>query len=172
MINKEKDMVENGNYVQIQYTGTYDNGEIFDTNVGFEPLEFMVGSSAIINGLDMGVLGMKENEIKDLTVMPEEGYGEHSEEFVITVPKQDMNADFEPEIGLMLSIQMENENVVPARITEIKGDDVILDLNHPLAGKTLHFNIKVIAINNKPQLNQGCSSCNGGSCGDDGCSGN
>jgi peptidylprolyl isomerase len=165
-------MVEHGNYVQIQYTGTYDNGEIFDTNVGFEPLEFLVGSAAIINGLDKGVLGMKENEIKDITVMPEEGYGEHSEEFVITVPKQDMNADFEPEIGMMLSIQMENENVVPARIAEIRGSDVILDLNHPLAGKTLHFNIKVIAINNEPQLNQGCSSCNGGSCGAGDCSGN
>ncbi len=164
-------MVENGNYVQIQYTGTYDNGEIFDTNVGFEPLEFLVGSGTIINGLERGVMGMKEDEIKDITVLPEEGYGEYNNEFVVTVQKNDMNADFEPEIGMILSIQMENENIVPGRITGINDNEVVLDLNHPLAGKTLHFNIKVLAINDEPQLDQGCSSCHGGSCGD-GCSGN
>jgi peptidylprolyl isomerase len=162
-------MVENGNYIQIQYTGTYDNGEIFDTNVGFEPLEFLVGSGSIINGLDKGVLGMEENETRDIMVMPEEGYGECNEEFIVTVPKEDMKANFEPEIGMILSIQMENENLVPARVTDINGNDVILDLNHPLAGKMLHFNVKIIAINNEPQLDQGCSSCSDGSCGDGGC---
>jgi peptidylprolyl isomerase len=163
-------MVENGNYIQIQYTGTFDNGEIFDTNVGLRPLEFQVGSGTIINGLDQGVLGMKENDVKDIIVLPEEGYGVFDETFILTVRKEDLQANFEPEVGMILSIQMENESLVPARVIDIKGDDIILDLNHPLAGKTLHFTIKIIAINNEPQFDQSCSSCSDDSCSSGGCS--
>lgn len=162
-------MVENGKFVQIEYTGTFDNGEIFDSNVGMDPLEFQVGSGSIINGLDRGLIGMVSDEEKEITVSPEDAYGDYNDEFVLTVPLSEMRANFEPEPGMVISIQMENGNLIPARVTDISGDSVILDLNHPLAGKTLHFKVKVVDITDNAQLDSGCASCSDDSCGEGGC---
>jgi peptidylprolyl isomerase len=166
---KENLMVENGKFVQIQYTGTFDNGEIFDSNVGQEPLEFEVGSGAIISGLSNGVIGMKLDDAKDITILPADAYGDYNDAFILNVPLPEMQANFDPEPGMMISIQMENGSLVPARITDVSGDNVRLDLNHPLAGKTLHFNVKILAINDEAQLPDGCSDCSSGSCSDDSC---
>jgi FKBP-type peptidyl-prolyl cis-trans isomerase 2 len=163
-------MVENGKFVQIQYTGTFSNGEIFDSNVGLDPLEFQVGSGSIISGLDKGVIGMKIDDEKEITVDPEEGYGDYNDSFVLTVPLNEMKSNFDPEPGMIISIQMENGNLIPARITSVNGDDVILDLNHPLAGKTLHFKVKILAVNAEAQLESSCGCCSDDSCTDDGCS--
>ncbi len=163
-------MVENGKYVQIQYTGTFDSGEIFDSNVGSDALEFQVGSGSIINGLDQGVIGMKLEDEKDIMVKPEEGYGDYNKAFVLTVPLDEMKRNFDPEPGMVISIQMENGNLVPARITEVNDESVILDLNHPLAGKTLHFKVKILAINDVAQMEDGCDCCADDSCSDGKCS--
>ena len=162
-------MVENGKFVQIEYTGSFDNGDIFDSNVGQGPLEFEVGSSSIIAGLDKGVIGLKINDEKDIIVKPEDGYGDYNEDFVLSVPLGEMQANFNPEPGMIISIQMENGSLVPARITEINDDTVRLDLNHPRAGKTLHFKIKILAINDEAQLPDSCSCCSNDSCSDDNC---
>ena len=163
-------MVANGKFVQIEYTGTFDNGEIFDSNVGQGPLEFEVGTGAIISGLDRGVVGLNIDDEKNIVVSPEDGYGDYNDAFVLTVPLSEMQANFEPEPGMIISIQMENGHLVPARITEINDNNVMLDLNHPLAGKTLHFKIKVLAINDEAQLQDNCSCCSSDSCSDDNCS--
>jgi peptidylprolyl isomerase len=162
-------MVEKGKYVQIQYTGMFDNGEIFDSNVGQEALEFLVGSGSVINGLDQGVVGMKIEDEKDITVKPEEGYGDYNDAFILTLPLAEMKTNFNPEPGMIISIQMENGGLIPARITEVNDADVILDLNHPLAGKTLHFKVKIVAINDAAQMEDRCGSCSDGSCSDDSC---
>ncbi|HOT43371.1 MAG TPA: peptidylprolyl isomerase [Spirochaetota bacterium] len=162
-------MVEEGKFVQIQYTGTFDNGEIFDSNVGLEPLEFQIGSGAIIAGLDRGIMGMKIDDEKNITIKPEHGYGDYNNDFVLTVPLAEMQSNFNPEPGMVLSIQMENGSLIPARITEVNGETVTLDLNHPLAGKTLHFAVKILAINDEAQLESGCGCCSDGSCSDDSC---
>ncbi|HNW28783.1 MAG TPA: peptidylprolyl isomerase [Spirochaetota bacterium] len=162
-------MVEEGKFVQIQYTGTFDNGEIFDSNVGLEPLEFQVGSGAIIAGLDRGIMGMKIDDEKNITIKPEDGYGDYNNDFVLTVPLAEMQSNFNPEPGMVISIQMENGSLIPARITEVNGETVILDLNHPMAGKTLHFAVKILAINDEAQLESGCDCCSDGSCSDDSC---
>ena len=162
-------MVETGKFIQIQYAGTYDSGEIFDSNIGLDPLEFQVGSESIINGLDQGVIGMNIDDEKDITVKPEEGYGDYNDAFVLTVPLAEMRANFDPEPGMVISIQMENGSLIPARITEVGEENVLLDLNHPLAGKPLHFKVKILAINNEPQLDSSCRSCSDDSCGHDNC---
>ncbi len=162
-------MVEEGKFVQLQYTGTFDNGEVFDSNVGLEPLEFQVGSGSIIVGLDHGIMGMKIEDEKNITVKPEDGYGDYNNEFVLNVPLAEMQSNFNPEPGMVISIQMENGSLIPARITEVNGETVILDLNHPLAGKTLHFAVKILAVNNEAQLDSGCSCCSDDSCSDDSC---
>ncbi len=162
-------MVQIGKFVQIEYTGTFDNGEVFDSNVEMDPLEFEVGSGSIINGLDQGLIGMANDEEREITISPDKGYGDYNEEFVLNVPLSEMRANFEPEPGMVISIQMENGNMIPARITDISDDNVTLDLNHPLAGKTLHFKVKVLAINDEAQLEGSCSSCSDDSCSGDGC---
>jgi peptidylprolyl isomerase len=163
-------MVEKGKYVQIQYTGTFDSGEIFDSNVGQDALEFQVGSGSIINGLDQGVMGMKIEDEKDITVKPEEGYGDYNDAFILTIPLAEMKTNFDPEPEMIISIQMENGSLVPARITEVNDESVILDLNHPLAGKTLHFKVKILAINDIAQMEDRCGSCSDDSCSDEKCS--
>lgn len=162
-------MVENGKFVQIEYTGTFDNGEIFDSNVGMDPLEFQVGSGSIINGLDNGIVGLKIDDEKDITVQPADGYGDYNDAFVLTVPVSEMKSNFNPEPGMIISIQMEDGQLVPARITSVDAENVIMDLNHPLAGKTLHFKVKIIAINDEAQQPDACGGCSSSSC-DDGCS--
>lgn len=163
-------VVEDGKFVQIQYTGTFENGEVFDSNVGHEPLEFQVGSGSIIVGLDRAVVGMNIEDEKKITIKPEDAYGDYNNEFVLTVPLAEMQSNFNPEPGMVISIQMENGNLIPARITEVSGETVILDLNHPLAGKTLNFAVKILAINDEAQLDSGCSCCEDDSCSNDGCS--
>ena len=162
-------MIEEGKFVQIEYTGTFDNGDVFDSNIGQDPLEFQIGSGTIIGGLDHAVQGMAVNDEKDITVSPADGYGDYNNDFVITVPLQEMKANFNPEPGMVISVQMENGHLIPARITAVNGEDVILDLNHPLAGKTLHFKVKILAVNDEAQLSDGCDCCSDGSCSDGSC---
>lgn len=163
-------MVENGKYIQIQYTGTFDNGEVFDTNVNLDPLEFLVGSGNIISGIEKGVMGMNINDEKDLIIKPEDGYGDYNDAFVLNVPLHEMQSNFNPEPGMIISIQMDDGNLAPARITDVTNDSATLDLNHPLAGKILHFSIKILAVNEEPQMDQKCSCCSEETCEDDDCS--
>ncbi len=155
-----------GKYVQIYYTGTFDNGDVFDTTAGKTPLEFQVGTGKMMPGLDNAVVGMKIDEEKDIVLQPDEAYGQYDESRKQAVPKTNFPEDLTPEIGMPIAVQTANGQHIPARIVEIGDDDVTLDLNHPLAGKVLHFNLKIIAINDEPQLQQGCD-CD---CSDDGCS--
>ena len=145
-------MIANGKFVQIEYTGTFDNGEIFDSNVGRQPLEFQIGSGMIITGLEKAIQGMEVNDVKDITILPEDAYGEYNLDYVITVPRDDVEQNFHPEEGMIISIQLESGQLIPARITAVNPDNVTLDLNHPLAGKTLHFNVKLIAVNDDQQI--------------------
>lgn len=161
-------MIANGKFVQIEYTGTFDNGEIFDSNVGRQPLEFQIGSGMIITGLEKAIQGMEINDVKDITILPEDAYGDYNLDYVITVPRDDVEQNFHPEEGMIISIQLESGQLIPARITAVNPDNVTLDLNHPLAGKTLHFNVKLIAVNDDQQLDD-CGSCASDSCGDGGC---
>jgi FKBP-type peptidyl-prolyl cis-trans isomerase SlyD len=112
---------------------------------------------------------MKVDEEKEVNVSPDEGYGDYNNDFLLTVPLKEMQGNFNPEPGMVISVQMENGQLIPARITAVQGEDVLLDLNHPLAGKNLHFKVKVLAINDEAQLDSGCSSCSSDSCSDDNC---
>ncbi len=155
---------ENGHFVSVHYTGRLENGEIFDSSEGREPLQFQLGSGAIIKGFNDAVIGMSVGEEKEITIPPEEAYGYRDEELVRPVPKAMFGADLVPEVGMVIGVQMENGARVPATITEVTEDSVTLDMNPPLAGKTLKFNIKLMEISEQPpQPAGGCASC-GSSC--------
>ena len=158
-------MVEEGKYVQIHYTGTFDDGEIFDSSINGTPLEFRAGSGMVIPGMDAAVIGMKIEEEKDFNIPPEEAYGEYDENIVYTLPLDDVKSKLNPEVGMTIGIQSENGQHIPALITSVDDESVVIDLNHPLAGKALNFSIKVVAINDEPQLQHDCSGCSG--CSDD-----
>ena len=163
-------MVKKDDFVQVHYTGTLDSGEIFDSSLQREPLEFQVGSGMVIPGFDNAVMGMSIDEEKDIIINPEEAYGSYDETAIYNFPKKDFNADFDPEIGLMVGLTREDGMQIPARIVDINDEDIVFDCNHPLAGKTLHFNIKLIEVNDSPKRGPGpdCQGCSGGNC-SDGC---
>lgn len=161
-------MIHEGQFAAIHYTGTLDDGQTFDSSFGGQPFEFQVGSGAVISGLDKAVVGMKVDEEKDVSIEPHEAYGEYDDSLIHTVPKDEMKANFEPTEGMAISVMLESGARVPAFIKEITDSDIIIDLNHPLAGKTLHFHIKIVDINDESKYggdcSSGCESCGPGCC--------
>lgn len=142
--------VENGSYVKVHYTGKYDSGEVFDSSSGCHPIEVRVGSNEVIAGFESALLGMAVQEKKSFTLQPAQAYGERNNDLQQTFNLSDFPEDFKPEIGQVLILQDSNSGQFPAVVKEIATESVILDLNHPLAGHTLNFEIEVMEINDQP----------------------
>ncbi len=139
--------IKKGNKIKIEYTGTLDDGKVFDSSEKHgQPLELEVGSGKIIPGLDKALIGMKKDEEKEITVKPEEAYGERNEQFIKKIPRKQVPADQEPKPGMVLGLKSPDGRQFPAIITKVDDEELTIDLNHPLAGKTLNFKIKVVDI--------------------------
>ncbi|MGQ9842220.1 MAG: FKBP-type peptidyl-prolyl cis-trans isomerase [Spirochaetota bacterium] len=160
-------MVTEGKYVAIHYTGKFDDGQVFDSSLDGAPFEFQAGAGMVIPGLDRAVLGMKLDEEKDIVIVPKEGYGDYDDNLLYAFPLEEVQQQFKPEIGMTIGLQMDNGAQIPAVVKEITDDEVVVDMNHPLAGKTLHFHVKVVNISDEPEYSGGCDACGGYS---DGCS--
>jgi len=146
MTNKEAG-VKKGDKVRVDYTGTFDDGTVFDASEKQgQPLEFEVGSGQVIKGFDDAVVGMKKGEEKKIVIPAKEAYGEVRAELHKKVPRQQLPQDQEPKVGMILAVGLPNGQQFPARIVAVTKDDVTIDLNHPLAGKRLHFKIKVVNV--------------------------
>lgn len=138
-------MISTGKKVAFAYTLTVDN-EIVDSSEGRDPLNYVQGSGQIIPGLDRQMEGLKIGEEKTITVLPEEGYGQVNPEALKEVPKKMLPQGLEPHVGMYLQLQGPNGQSLPVKVSEVKNESVILDLNHPLAGKTLNFQVKIVSI--------------------------
>lgn len=139
--------VKTGDKVKIEYTGTLEDGTIFDSSADHgNPLEFEVGSGQVIKGFDDAILGMKEGEEKQFSITPADAYGEHDPTLVQKVPREIFPQDAELVPGLLFEAGLPTGEKVPATITEVQEEIVSVDLNHPLAGKKLNFKIKVSVI--------------------------
>ena len=139
--------VKTGDKVKIEYTGTLEDGTIFDSSADHgTPLEFEVGSGQVIKGFDDAILGMKEGEEKQFSIEPADAYGEHDPTLVQKVPREIFPQDAELVPGLLFEAGLPTGEKVPATITEVQEGIVSVDLNHPLAGKKLNFKIKVSVI--------------------------
>jgi FKBP-type peptidyl-prolyl cis-trans isomerase SlyD len=136
--------VSSGEKVSIEYTLTLDNKEVVDTNVGKEPLRFEQGSHQIIRGLEAAIEGMKVGESRKVTIKPEDAYGPVVKEAVIEVNKEKLPPDAF-KVGAQVKAHGPDRTLV-GLVTEIKGDKATVDFNHPMAGKTLFFDVKVLAI--------------------------
>jgi FKBP-type peptidyl-prolyl cis-trans isomerase SlyD len=141
--------ISSGKKVSIEYTLTLENKEVADTNVGREPLTFEQGSHQIIPGLEKAIEGMKAGESRKVTIKPEDAYGPVVKEAIIEVNKVRM-----PQNSWKVDGQVQakgpGEQVLVGRVTEIKGDKAVVDFNHPMAGKTLFFDVKVLTIEKVP----------------------
>lgn len=167
--------VENGNFVQVHYTGTFDDGTVFDSSEGKDPLEVLAGNGMLIKGFDEALIGMTDGEKKEITIESKDAYGDPNEMLVQKVPRKELSDEVTPEVGMVLGVKAPNGQVFPATITEVSDEEITLDANHPLAGKTLHFKLELVAHREPteedmakfaaPHNHDGCG-CGDGSCGD------
>jgi FKBP-type peptidyl-prolyl cis-trans isomerase SlyD len=137
--------VSSGKKVSIEYTLTLENKEVADTNVGKEPLRFEQGSHKIIRGLEAAIEGMKEGESRKVTIKPEDAYGPVVKEAVFEVSKDRLPPDAW-KVNAQVTATSPGEKVHVGRVIELKGDKAVVDFNHPMAGKTLFFDVKVLAV--------------------------
>jgi len=137
--------VQDGQVVSLVYTLQVD-GEVIDSSEESEPLQFIQGEGHIIPGLEGGLYEMGIGESKNLVIAPKDAYGELNEEAFIEVPKDQFPDSIPLELGTELQVRDPEGDVMEARIDNIEEGSVRLDFNHPLAGKVLHFDVKVIAL--------------------------
>ena len=139
--------VKDGDTVKVHYTGTLEDGTVFDTSREREPLEFTLGQGQLIAGFENAVLGMAVGDIKTVTFPPEEAYGEVREELIIKMAREQFPEDMELQTGQKLQLQSTDGQTFVATVLEITDSEVTVDANHPLAGKDLTFEIEVVEIN-------------------------
>ena len=138
---------KNGDKVKVHYTGRLDNDNVFDSSRERDPLEFQLGSGQLIPGFEEAVLGMDTGETKTFKIQANQAYGEHREELVQQVPRQQFPTDMEVKIGQRFQInQQEGEQPMVVTVTEVSDTSVTIDANHPLAGEDLTFDIELVEI--------------------------
>jgi len=135
-----------GDTVRISYTGTLNDGTVFDSSEGRDPLEFTIGSGQIIPGLDTAMPGMAVGEKKRVEIGVMQAYGPAHADRVIEVPLDQLPADIPREVGITLAMQGEDGQQMPVRVTAVSDTKITLDANHPLAGQDLVFDIELVAI--------------------------
>lgn len=140
------EIVQEKSNVSVHYTGTLETGEVFDSSRERDPLSFTVGEGQMIPGFENAVKGMKLNETKKITIAPEEAYGEAKPEMIQTIGKDQLPPDMEVQVGQQLASQMPDGQQIVVTVTDVKENEITIDANHPLAGKTLNFDIEVVKI--------------------------
>ncbi len=140
-------LAKNGDTVTVHFTGKLENGKIFDTTKGGKPLEFVIGSGNMMPGFEKGVLGMQVGDTKTITVEPGDGYGKRHDELLLSVKKGDLNKDVNPAVGQAVQLKKpEGDSSFTAFVAEVNEETITLDANHPLAGRTLTFDVELVAI--------------------------
>ncbi|MDM7933997.1 MAG: peptidylprolyl isomerase [Methanothrix sp.] len=135
-----------GDTVRVHYSGQLDNGFLFDSSEGSEPLELELGSGRFIPGFEEAIVGMTPGETRTVTVPPEKGYGRYREDRVLKIDKNDLPEEISPVEGMTLEICAPNGVMIPVLVTEVSGSTVTLDANHPLSEQTLTFKIRLVEI--------------------------
>ena len=135
-----------GDKVKVNYTGKLEDGSVFDTSEGREPLEFTVGEGSLIPDFETAVEGMEIGDEKTVEIDAEKAYGPYREEGILEVPITEFPEHIKPEVGLQLQITQPDGQAAVVMISEVAEDKVTLDANHPLAGKDLTFTISLVEI--------------------------
>jgi len=134
--------VKKGDRIEIEYTGKMKDGTVFESSV----VEFVVGKGEVVDGLDRAVENMVVDEEKSIMLEPDEAFGERRDEFVIEFPRDKIPEGMEIEEGMIVELNDAYGNRIPGLVKEIRGDSLKIDLNHPLAGECLTFDVRVKSI--------------------------
>ncbi|NIR33214.1 MAG: peptidylprolyl isomerase [Desulfuromonadales bacterium] len=133
-----------GDSVKVNYTGKLDDGTVFDSSEGKDPLEFTIGSGQVIPGFENAVDGMEVGDSKTVTLSSEDAYGPRRDEMVLQVERERLPDEIDPQVGQQLQVGSSEDQTMIVQITEVTDDSVTLDANHPLAGKDLTFEIELV----------------------------
>jgi peptidylprolyl isomerase len=140
-----------GNIVQVYYTGRLEDGTIFDAASQEAPVELTLGVSHTISGFEQAVVGMRVGEHKTVFIPAEQAYGMHRPEMVLTMPLQNLPGHIQSEVRQQLQIQREGEPAIGVIVVGVTDIHVLLDANHPLAGRDLTFDLSLAAVVGGPQ---------------------
>lgn len=138
--------VKKGDTISVHYRGTLEDGTLFDASEGREPLQFEVGGGMVIEGFDSGVLGMAIGEKKTVKIPFDKAYGPQQESLFMEFPVENLPEDLEPEIGMVLNMTNDDGEDLQVRVVEVKDDFIVIDANHPLAGKDLIFELDLVSV--------------------------
>ncbi len=135
-----------GDTVRVHYSGFLDDGTVFDSSLDREPFEFTLGQGMVIPGFEDAVVGMDVGETKTVNIPSERAYGPYRDELLVSVERSQVPPNIEPDLGMELQIRTPEGTVTNVTITEMDEESITLDANHPLAGKDLIFEIKLVEI--------------------------
>ena len=139
--------VKQNDAVKVHYTGKLEDGQVFDSSVERgEPIEFTLGQGQLIPGFEDGLIGMEVNEKKTINIPKEEAYGEPKPELIQEVQKDQLPEELKPEVGMPLVSKAPDGREINLVVTEVKDETIVVDANHPLAGKDLIFDLEVVEI--------------------------
>jgi FKBP-type peptidyl-prolyl cis-trans isomerase SlyD len=138
--------------VTLDYTLRLDDGQVIETTTGQKALEFLQGAGQLIPGLEQSLYGMAVGDEKEVEIAPADAYGEQDPDAFQLVPRDIIPADIELIQGMGLHLRDQSENVIEAYVADIRPDAVLFDFNHPLAGETLYFQVKISAL--RPATNE------------------
>ena len=137
---------KNGDIVEVHYTGTLENGTVFDTSEGRDPLKFTLGAGQMIPGFEQAVLGMKIGELKNVTIPADDAYGPYDEDLLIVINREDLSPDLDPYVGQQLQGPLPGGGTGVGTVTNVTDTTIIVDFNHFLAGEDLTFEIELMSI--------------------------
>jgi FKBP-type peptidyl-prolyl cis-trans isomerase 2 len=135
-----------GNTVKVHYKCKLEDGTIFDSSEDRDPLEVKLGAHAVIPGLEKGLIGMEAGDKKVITIASEDAFGSRRDEMIIEVNKSDFPEHITPKVGLQLQMQRADGKDLPVTIAKIGPEKITLDGNHPLAGKTVIFEVEMLEV--------------------------
>ena len=135
-----------GDTVKVHYTGKLEDGTVFDSSVEREPLAFQLGAGQIIPGFEKAVEGMEPGQKTETVIPAAEAYGPRQEEAMVTVPRDQLPPDLEPQVGQQLQMKQPSGEPVNVRVAEVAEGEIVLDANHPRAGKDLSFEIELVTV--------------------------
>lgn len=135
-----------GDKVKVHYTGSFEDGTVFDSSEGEDPLEFTIGSGEVIAGFEEAIIGMSAGQEKRETIHPDRGYGNRHEELVFAVGRDQLPPGNDVEVGDMLEVAFGDGRTANVQVTDVDHASVTLDANHPLAGRTLTFELELVSI--------------------------
>ena len=138
--------VKENDTVKVHYTGKLVDGQVFDSSLEREPLEFKLGEGQLIPGFENGILNMAVNEKKTINIPSSEAYGEVRQELLQEIPKNELPEDIKPEVGMGLVSRTPEGREIQLVVADVKDESIVVDANHPLAGKELNFEIELIEI--------------------------